>query len=422
MESCLPSRRDRIARAIGLENEVLLVGAGEPIGIPGGADQCYRFLAHPEYFYLTDREIPGAVLAFDPDAGWTHFVPDVTERERVWEGRTDPEPGTEPLPSLVAWIAGRRGRGIVALGSAIPGIRPDPARTEEIRARFTHARRPKDEGEIGRIRSAVTATAAGYRRAAALVSPGVSEREIEVEMEAEFFRHGADRTCYDTIVGAGTNAAVFHFTPGDRRAGAGEVVLIDAGAEVRRYGCDVTRTYPADGGWSGAARELRAIVERSLDRAIAACAPGVEMVDVHREASLEIAAGLAALGLLRGNVEELVERGAHGVFFPHGVGHMVGLGVRDASGRLPGRAPRGAPGVRVYGSDLPLEPGYVMTIEPGVYFVPAILRDRRRRQQFGDVVNWDLAESLIPLGGIRLEDDVLVTAAGRENLTAAIPR
>jgi Xaa-Pro aminopeptidase len=422
MEFSLADRRDRIARAIALNGEVLLIGAGEPIGIPGGADQCYRFLAHAEYFYLTDREIAGAVLAFDPSDGWTHFVPEVTERERIWEGRTDPEPGTEPLPSLAAWLGKRRGRGIVALGAPVPGVRSEASRTEEVRARFTHARRAKDTGEIARIRRAVEATAAGYGRVSWLVWPGVSERELQVELEAEFFRNGADRTCYDSIVAAGSNAAVFHFTPGGRRVAAGELVLIDAGAEVRRYGCDVTRAYPADDGWAGPAKELHAVVERALDRSIARCAPGAEMIDVHRGASLDLAEGLVAMGLLRGAPEELVERGAHGVFFPHGVGHMCGLGVRDASGRLPGRAPRGAPGVKIYGSDLPLEPGYVMTIEPGIYFVPAILRDPARRKQWADAVNWTLAESLIPLGGIRLEDDVLVTEDGRENLTAAIPR
>lgn len=422
MDSYLAERRERVAKAIALEGEVLLVGAGEPIGIPGGADQCYRFLAHPEYVYLADREIAGAVLAFDPSEGWTHFVPEVTERERVWEGRTDPEPGTEPLPSLAGWLAKRRGRGVVPLGAPLPGLRADAARVEEVRTRFTHARRPKDAGEVARIREAVRATAAGYRRAAEIVRPGVSERGIQVELEAEFFRNGADRTCYDSIVGAGSNSAVFHFTPGARRVAPGEVVLIDAGAEIRRYGCDVTRTYPADGAWTGPAKEIHATVLRALDRGIDRCAPGVEMVDVHRGASLDLAEGLVAMGLLRGAPADLVDRGVHGVFFPHGVGHMVGLGVRDAGGRLPGRAPRGAPGVKVYGTDLPLEPGYVMTIEPGIYFVPAILRDPARRRQWGDAVNWELAESLIPLGGIRLEDNVLVTAGGRENLTAAIPR
>jgi Xaa-Pro aminopeptidase len=422
LETVLAARRDRVAKSLALEGEVLLIGAGEPIPIPGGADQCYRFLAHPEYVYLTDREIPGAVLAFDPGDGWTHFVPEVTERERIWEGRTDPEPGTEPLPGLAAWLGLRRGRAAVNLGAPLPGFRADEGRAAELRTRFSHARRPKDQSELDRIRLAVTATAAGYRRAAEVVRPGASERGIAVELESEFFRGGADRTCYDTIVGSGPNAAVFHFSPGERRVRPGEVVLIDAGAEIRRYGCDVTRVYPADGAWTGPAGEVRAIVARTLDRAVERCGPGVEMADIHRGACADLAEGLIGMGLLRGAADSLVERGAHALFFPHGIGHLVGLGVRDASGRPPGRPPRSLPGLRNFGTDLPLEPGYVTTIEPGIYFVPALLRDPKRREQFRDAVDWATVETLLPLGGIRLEENVLITPGGRENLTRAIPR
>jgi Xaa-Pro aminopeptidase len=421
-DAALKARRERVASALALETEVLLIAAGEPIPIPGGADQCFPFLAHAEYVYLTDREIPGAVLAFDPGEGWTHFVPEVTERDRIWEGRSEPEPGTEPLPGLAAWLGKRRGRPTVGLGSPLPGFRVDEARLAEVRARLSHARRPKDDAEIERIRSAVTATAAGYRRAAEIVRPGVSERGLAVELEAEFFRGGADRTCYQTIVGAGPNAAVFHFSPGGRRLRPGELVLIDAGAEIRRYGCDVTRVYPADGAWAGPAGDLRAIVERALDRAVERCGPGVEMADVHRGACADLTEGLLHMGLLRGSPDSLIERGAHALFFPHGIGHLVGLGVRDASGRLPGRAPRSLPGLRQFGTDLPLEPGYVTTIEPGLYFIPALLRDPKRRESFGDAVDWERAESFLPLGGVRLEENVLVTATGGENLTRTIPR
>jgi Xaa-Pro aminopeptidase len=420
--AALGTRRERVAKALALTSEVLLIGAGEPIPIPGGADQCYRFLAHPEYVYLTDREIAGAVLAFDPDDGWTHFVPEVTERDRIWEGRSDAEPGTEPLPGLAAWLGKRRDRTAVNLGAPLPGCRTDEARVGELRSRFSHARRPKDDAEIERMRIAVAATAAGYRLLAERVRPGVSERELAVELEAEFFRSGADRTCYDTIVGSGPKAAVFHFSPGERRVRPGEVVLVDAGAEVRRYGCDVTRVYPADGAWTGAAGELRAIVLRALDRAIGRCGPGVEMADVHLGACADLTEGLIGMGLLRGAADSLIERGAHALFFPHGIGHMVGLGVRDAGGRVPGRTPRSLAGLRVFGTDLPLLPGYVMTIEPGIYFVPALLRDPKRRERYGDAVDWERAESLLPLGGIRIEDNILVTPEGRENLTRAIPR
>jgi len=418
----LEARRRRAADALGLQDEIVLIGAGEPVGIPGGMDQTYPFLAHAEYFWLTDREAPGAVLAYDPHEGWIDFVPEVTERERVWDGRGENEPGTVPTRDLPAWLAARRGRPLVNLGAELPGIRQDAARMAEIRERFTHARRPKDESEIERMREAIRATEAGYARLREAIRPGVTERQIQVELESAFFRAGALRTCYDTIVGTGTNATVFHFTPGDRAARDGEVVLVDAGAEVRRYGCDVTRTYPASGRFSAIQRDLFDVVKRAEERAVGACAPGVEMVDVHYGSCRDLVEGLVALGLLRGSVDSIIEREAHLVFYPHGIGHMIGLGVRDASGSLPGRPKRTEPALKNQRTDFPLQPGYTMTIEPGIYFIPAILNDPNRRKRYPDCVNWEKAVSLLGLGGIRIEDNVLVTKDGRENLTAAIPK
>ncbi|MEK7348546.1 MAG: aminopeptidase P family protein [Candidatus Eisenbacteria bacterium] len=418
----LDARRRRAAEALDLHDEILLIAAGEPVGLPGGMDQTFPFVSHAEYFWLTDREEPGAVLAYDPKDGWVDFVPEVTERERVWEGRDVNEPGTVPTRDLPGWLAARRGRAIVPLGCELPGVRGDALRAAEARERFTHARRPKDEAEIARMREAIRATEAGYARLREVIQPGATERAIQIELECAFFRAGADRACYGSIVGAGTNAAVFHFTPGRRAARAGELVLVDAGAEVRRYGCDVTRTYPASGTFSTIQRELFEVVRRAEERAVAACVPGAETVDVHLGSCRDLVEGLVALDLLRGSVDSLIEREAHLLFYPHGIGHMVGLGVRDASGPLPGRPKRTEPARKNQRTDFPLQPGYTMTIEPGIYFIPAILHDPDRRKRYPDCVNWDKAVSLIPLGGIRIEDDVLVTKAGPENLTAAIPK
>jgi Xaa-Pro aminopeptidase len=236
------------------------------------------------------------------------------------------------------------------------------------------------------------------------------------------FRAGADRTCYGTIVRTGPNAAVFHFRPGARAAREGEVVLIDAGAECRRYGCDVTRTYAASGSFTGIQKDLFEIVLRAEERAVAACAPGVETVDVHFGSCRDLVEGLIQLDILRGTIDSIIEREAHLLFYPHGIGHLVGLGVRDAGGALPGRPKRTEPALKNQRTDFPLQPGYVMTIEPGIYFVPALLNDEGRRKRFADCVNWEKATSLIGLGGIRLEDNVLITKSGRENLTAGIPK
>ncbi len=420
MNDVLEARRARAATAWGLRDEVALVAAGEPLSIPGGADQTYPFLAHAEYFWLADRECPGAVVAFDPKEGWVDFVPEVTERQRVWEGLEQAE--GRFLSELGAWLAARRGRPVIALGAGLAGFASDPGRTQELRELLTHARRPKDAAEIARLREAAAATAAGFARLRGLVRAGVSERELQIELEAEFFRRGGERVAFETIVASGPRSAALHAPATARVLADGELLLVDAGAEVRRYSGDVTRTWPVSGSFTPFQRDLYQVVLAAQERAIAACTPGRPFRDVHYGAARDLSAGLVALGILRGSPEDLVEREVHTLFFPHGLGHMVGLGVRDASGRLPGAKGEMPPALRTLRTDVPLEPGYVMTIEPGLYFIPALLANAELRARHRDAVDWARAEQLADFGGIRIEDDVLVTAGAPEVLTKAVPK
>jgi len=419
LDALIAARRERAAAAWALRDEVLLVGAGSPIGVPGGADLTFPYMAHTEYVWLAGHEVAGAVLAFDPRTGWTDFVPPVTQAERVWEGRED-TPGT-PLPELAGWLAARRGRPVVCLGVPLAGLDGDAARAATLREQLLHARRPKDAHEVALLRRACDATAAGFKALVSALKPGVSERALQVELELGFLRAGGDRTGYASIVGIGSNSGVLHFTPTTRQAKPGDVVLVDAGAEVGRYTADVTRTYRLPGGDDGFFRSLHALVLAVERKAIAGCRPGAEWRDLHLGAALQIAEGLVSLGLLVGSAESLVERDTHALFFPHGLGHMVGLGVRDASGYLPGRTRSNRPGLSMLRTDLPLERGYVMTVEPGIYFIPALLQDPVLRERHRDAVRWDRVDALLEFGGIRIEDDVLVTDDEPDVLTAAIP-
>jgi Xaa-Pro aminopeptidase len=421
----LAPRRERLAKALDLKDEILLVGAGELIGIPGGQDQTYPFVAHSEYFYLADEETEGGVVAFDPKDGWADFVPVVTQSQRVWEGREQAS-GT-PLTELAGWLAARRGRPIVMLGTPLAGIRHDAKRTEEVREIFTHTRRPKDAAEIVRMKEAVLATAPAYARVRELLARAaagecVSERLLKAEIECQFGWHRADRPAYGTIVGVGSNAAVLHFDPTERPAKPGDLVLIDAGAEVRRYAADVTRTF-ACGPIDSARKDLHALVLRATSNATARCVVGAEWIDVHVGAALDMADGLVGMGVLRGSASAAVESGAMGLFFPHGLGHLIGLGVRDATGRMPGRKPSTRPGVVTIRCDFPLAEGYTITVEPGCYFIGPLLNDSANRAKHKDSVNWALVDTLLAseVGGVRIEDNVHITAAGPENLTAAIP-
>jgi Xaa-Pro aminopeptidase len=416
----LERRRRAAAERWQLDDQVVLIGAGHRIPVPGRGDRTYPFRVHSEYLYLTDRERPGGVLAFDPHEGWVDFVAPVTRDERLWEGApADAQEGV-PLADLAAWLGQRKGRPVACLGAALPDVASADQLEADLRYGLNHVRRQKDAVELARMRAAERATRAGFAQVAPLIEPGRSERELQIELEAAFFRGGADFLAFDTIVGSGPNSAVLHFPPTSRRVAEGELVLIDAGAEYRGYASDITRTYPASGRFTPEQQELYAIVAGAGVSATERCTAGTEWREVHRTAALVIAEGLVELGLLRGHPENLVERGAQALFFPHGAGHMVGLGIRDAGEVLRGREPAKdeVPRLRV---DLPLLPGHVFTVEPGIYFVPALLNDAELRDRHRDAVDWARAEAMLGFGGIRIENNVLITEDGNEVLTADVP-
>jgi Xaa-Pro aminopeptidase len=420
----LSRRRAAVAAAWNLTDEFAVVGAGEPVPIPGRYDRTYPFRSHSEYFYLTDCERPGGALLFDPSLGWLDFLAPVTRDELVWSATGDAEEGVpkaaRDISELPRLLEERRGRRCACLGAAVAATCPDPSLEEELRYGLTAVRRAKDDVELARMRTAEAATRSGFLALERFLADGRTERQIQVELEAEFFRRGADSLAFETIVAGGRHSAVLHFAPTTRLLANGELVLVDAGGEYRGYASDVTRTYPVSGVFTSEQEELYGVVRAALAAATEACGPNVEWREVHRRAAQVVAEGLLTFGLLRGTPESLFERGAVSLFFPHGIGHMVGLGIRDAGGVLRGRDAPGAgfPPLRV---DLPLQPGYTMTVEPGIYFIPALIRDRTTRTELRDAVDWDRADALLDFGGIRLEDNVLITDSGCEVLTSGVP-
>ena len=415
------SKRRRRAEAALATDHIVLIGSGSRIAVPGGMDRIYPFKPHPHHYWLTGHMTPGAVLAYDANEGWRDFTPDLTEDDHVWEGITERE--GEPISGLGPWLAARADRPKVVLGvggGPLEGVRSDAAVEHDFEIQLLHARRPKDSIEVEIMRRACNATAEGFARAREFTKPGVTERAIQIELEAECYRHGGQAMGYDAIVGTGPNSAILHFAPGDRQVGQNEFVLIDAGCEIDGYTADVTRTFVV-GTPSTQQTELHSIVKEALEFGNANCVPGKEWRQLHLECAEIMTKGLVSLGVLRGDAAGLVERDVHALFFPHGLGHLVGLGVRDASGYLPGRERSDRFGLAFLRMDLPLEEGYITTVEPGLYFIEPLLRDSARRDRFADAVNWDEVDRWIGIGGVRLEDNMLVTASEPVNLTNHIP-
>ncbi len=251
----------------------------------------------------------------------------------------------------------------------------------------------KDDHEIERLRAAAALTIEGHRDGIAVARPGAGEWEVQAAVEAAFRRGGGSGPGFGTIVGAGANACVLHYVKNAGTISGEALVLLDAGAELALYQGDVTRTFPASGRFTAVQRELYDLVERAREAAVAAVRPGRTIDDVHRAATGILLEGLVALGILEGDPAELIEGCEHHVWVPHQTSHWLGLDVHDPGDYVRAGAPR------------PLEPGMVFTVEPGLYIPPG---SEGAAARFAGI-------------GVRIEDDVLVTEDGVENLTAQLP-
>ncbi|MBI5624834.1 MAG: aminopeptidase P family protein [Elusimicrobia bacterium] len=418
----------RLAVSRKLPDGLILLAGGSPVLRNG--DVCHPFRQGSDFLYLSGVEEPDCWVLIDPKRRrHTLFIPKVDSTHRVWLGHV-PSPDearkaygfqralqTHRLASVLR--RARRGYRVLYADKAaqrrMAGIdagacRGLTARPAALRDALDCLRAVKDAGELALLRRASSVTGLAFRAAMASVRPGMFEHEVQAVFEAECRRRGLKRLAFESIVASGANSAVLHYHGNDQRIRKGSLVLIDAGAEHLGYAADITRTFPVDGRFTARQRDVYSIVLDAQKAVIDAARPGVLSADLHVRSMTMIAEGLKGLGLLKGNVSGLVEGGAVRLFYPHGIGHMLGLDVHDPSGgrkrRLPN--PTKVP-VRFVAK---LEPGFVVTVEPGIYFIPALLDDPANRRKFRGSVHFARAEAFRGFGGIRIEDDVVVARSG----------
>lgn len=248
----------------------------------------------------------------------------------------------------------------------------------------------KSPEELAVMRRAGEISALAHTRAMQKCRPGMYEYQLEGEILHEFTRHGARFPSYNTIVGGGENGCILHYTENESQLRDGDLVLIDAGCEYKGYAGDITRTFPVNGKFTPAQRAVYDIVLESLETALRLFRPGTSIQDVTGDVVRVMVKGLIGLGILKGDVEQLVAENAHRPYFLHGLSHWLGLDVHD---------------VGFYGPDRSriLAPGMVITVEPGLYIAP----------------DADVPEEYRGIG-IRIEDDIVITETGNENLTASV--
>ena len=409
---------------------------------------------HDSYFYyLTGFSEPGAWLVIEASGKTTRSTlfcqPKDLERE-IWDGlRLGPNAAPaelgvdaafsvdtldEKMPELLAnqnavWFPFATHQGLESqvdgwLGKVRARVRYGaecPQSQHDLCKVLDEMRLMKDSHEVSILRRAGKISAGAHVRAmqasAAMLreggKDGLREYHLEAELLHEFRRHGAQFPAYTSIVAAGANACILHYRAGDTELKPGQLCLIDAGCELDGYASDITRTFPADGKFTPAQRRLYDIVHASQEAAIKAIKPGKRFTDPHEAATRVLVEGMLDTGLLpkdkHGKVDDVLESGAYRQFYMHRTGHWMGMDVHDCGDYTePGSKPReekDALGQRVLRKPSRiLQPGMVLTVEPGLYVRPA----KGVPKEF-----WNI--------GIRIEDDALVTAKGCELMTRGVP-
>lgn len=435
LSEALAQRRQKLSLLL---PDPVLLWSGSPLPRNFAAN-VFPFRASSHFLYFAGLPLQDAVIHLH-QGEMTLFMDAPSPEDRLWHGEM-------PTPSQVAEAIGASAayplaelRQVSTAAATLPVQDPttraqqswvlgrtveEPSLLDQALAEaLVQLRLVQDEMAIAAIREAAHVSVKAHLAGMAQTRHVRSEAQVRAAIEAEMI--AAEMTpAYASIVTV--CGEVLHNQSYGNSLHPGQLLLVDAGAEhPLGWASDVTRTWPVSGQWTATQLAIYEVVLAAHDACIAAIRPGVEYRDIHRLAAVTLTEGLIDLGLLRGPVETLIERSAHALFFPHGVGHLLGLDVHDMedlgdlAGYAPGRQRSDRPGLKYLRLDRPLQAGMTLTIEPGFYQVPGLINDRQTRDAFADCVNWErLAE--FDVRGLRLEDDVLVTETGCEVLTSSLP-
>ncbi len=441
-------RRNRIRESTG---GGIILWIGHVLQPRNYADNAYPFRQNSHFLYYTGLSMPDlAMLSFpEPDYDILFSKPTSID-DIVWSG---PQPSrielareagidtVEDMDRLEEYLAKARMQGTkvhylppyqysalfrtaqllnIEVGEVIGNV------SQLLMEQVAGQRSIKEDVEIAEIEDALAISDCMHRACMAAAHPGV--RECEIAGMIQGIALSKDRQqAYDPIVTI--HGEVLHNHSYDEILKEGQLLLNDSGAESPMYyASDITRTTPVSGRFTSAQAEVYQVVLRVQLGAIDSIKPGISFRDVHLGACRILAEGLRAVGLMKGNPEDAVEAGAHALFFPHGIGHMLGLDVHDMEdlGDIVGYKKQekrsGQFGLNFLRLSRPLEPGFVLTAEPGIYFIPALIDRWQGEHLHKEFINYDKVNTFRGFGGIRIEDNVIVTSTGGRVLGPGIPK
>lgn len=405
-----------------------------------GAELMYRydtdyefpFRQESNFWYLTGVSEPDFHLILDLERQEYHlFAPDRDAQYAVWHGRvkTRDQYQKEYQPDHLHYEG--------KLPQLLRELNPDKIYcVDEIQAEFieefdrktpidldtmpeaiTHCRVFKTDWELDQMREAARVNDIAHRGVLEALEPGKFEYELKAVFDYHQIKNGLMQDAYNGIFAAGKNSAILHYVENDRQIKDGDLFLIDAGFEYNGYASDFTRTYPANGSFSAGQSAIYEAVLEAQKQVIEAARPEVNMEDLHVLAARVMMRGLKDAGIVRGSIDDLMNEDVFALFFPHGLGHFLGIDTHDVGGYPQGVDRIERPGIKYLRMRRTLQPGMVLTIEPGLYFVPALLKPALKDDKIAPFLNASRLREMMDFGGIRIEDNLIITDEGYENLT-----
>jgi len=442
-------RRDLLKKAVGSGLMIFLANEEAPMNYPANT---YHYRQDSSFLYFFGLASPGLAATIDADEGTdTLYGDDIGIEDIIWEGELPKlkdralEAGvrlTKPRAAFAETV-----RQALAAGRTVHYLPPYRADNKialsellgipvsELKAKASPAlikasvdqRIIKSKEEIREIESAVAVSREMYLAAMKLAKPGRYEYQVSGAMEGISLAYGM-HLAFPPIVTV--NGQIFHMHAHDNVLARGRMLVCDCGAEAPSgYASDITRSVPVGGRFNARQRAVYEIVLAGQLSAIKAIKPGINFKDIHLQTARLITEGLTGLGLMKGDTAEAVAAGAHALFFPHGLGHNLGLDVHDMEDYGENNVGYGEKversqqfGLAYLRMARELRPGHVMTVEPGIYFIPALFALWKKEKKHRDFIIYDAVEKFLDFGGIRIEDNVLVTAQGRRVLGPPIPK
>lgn len=442
-------RRDLLKTQVGSGLVLFLGNEESPMNYPANT---YHFRQDSSFLYFFGLDSPGLAgvididdhkdLLFGDDIGiediiWMGYLP--TLKERAAKVGVKHTASGKDLEGMLK-EAVQKGRPVHYLPpyktdtlmkiQALLGIPADEAKSRsslELVKAVIGQRSLKSDDEVRQIEIALKTTYKMYISAMRLAQPGIYEKDIVGRIDGIAIADGGI-TAFPTILSI--DGQILHNHSHKNLLRKGKLLVVDAGAESpMHYAADITRTIPVGGKFTSKQKDIYEIVLAGQERAIKAIRPGVKYKDIHLQTAKIMASGLKAVGLMKGDVDEAVSQGAHALFFPHGLGHMLGLDVHDMENLGENHVGYDASvkrsdqfGLAYLRMAKELRPGFVMTVEPGIYFIPALIDKWKKEKKGHSFIAFDKLAAYSDFGGIRIEDDVLVTKEGGRVLGKPIPK